>query len=57
LIALGFVGWLLLRRRRKAGAGPENQATDRLRSWIEAACPGCLAATAIERSLEKAPSE
>lgn len=38
VVALGAVGWWLLRRRGLAA-----------RSWTEAACPACLAVTAIRR--------
>ncbi|MBI2773756.1 MAG: VTT domain-containing protein [Chloroflexi bacterium] len=43
LAAVGAVGWLVLRRRaRLAGGGA-------LRSWTDAACPACLAITALRR--------
>jgi membrane protein DedA with SNARE-associated domain len=54
LAALGLVAWLLLHRRRKAVAAPEDAVIARLHTWTEAACPGCLAATAIQRRTEVA---
>ncbi|MEA2641057.1 MAG: hypothetical protein QOF51_2451 [Chloroflexota bacterium] len=45
LALLGLGGWLLLRRRRGAATVVECVHT-----WTEAACPACLAATAIQRS-------
>ncbi|MBI3359913.1 MAG: DedA family protein, partial [Chloroflexi bacterium] len=48
LAGLGLIGWLILKRRRKASAGPESAALDRLHSWTEAACPACLAITAYQ---------
>ena len=44
LAVLGLLGWLMLKRRRGAA---EGDTLDRLHSWTEAACPGCLAITAI----------
>lgn len=49
LAALGLIGWLALRRRRKDGAEREGQAVDPLRSWTEAACPACLAISTAQR--------
>lgn len=40
LVALGAVGWYLLRHRAPAGAAG---------SWSEAACPACLAISAVRR--------
>jgi membrane protein DedA with SNARE-associated domain len=40
LAAVGGVGWYLLRRRTRGAAA---------RSWSEAACPACLAITAVRR--------
>jgi membrane protein DedA with SNARE-associated domain len=40
LAAIGGVGWYLLRRRARSGAG---------RAWTEAACPACLAINALQR--------
>jgi membrane protein DedA with SNARE-associated domain len=51
LAALGLIGWLLLRGRRKVGAGVERGAMARLHAWTEAACPACLAITALEQRL------
>ncbi|MBI2911421.1 MAG: hypothetical protein HYY05_04705 [Chloroflexi bacterium] len=48
LALLGLALWLVLRGRRRAGA-PEEAALDRLHAWTEAACPACLAATALQR--------
>ena len=56
LIVLGLIAWLLLRRRAKAAAAPEDSVVDRLHSWTEAACPGCVAATAIQRKMEPVES-
>ena len=49
LALLGLVVWLALRGRRRAGSRPEEAALDRLHAWTEAACPACLAATALQR--------
>ncbi len=51
LALLGLVGWLILRRRRKASAGaaPADDTAERLRAWSEAACPACLAVAAARR--------
>jgi len=49
LAAAGLIAWLLLGRAR-GGRAPERDALDRLHAWSEAACPGCLAITAIERA-------
>jgi membrane-associated protein len=38
LVAIGAIGWYVLRRRGMAA-----------RSWTEAACPACLAVTALRR--------
>lgn len=49
LAGLGLVGWLILRvrnRRRAAGAEPALAA---VHDWTEAACPACLAITAMQR--------
>jgi membrane protein DedA with SNARE-associated domain len=47
LAVLGLIAWLALRARgRKA---PEQSTLDRVHSWTEAACPACLAITAIQQ--------
>ncbi len=56
LAALGLVVWLLLRGRRPHPA-PESGVLDRLHSWTEAACPACLAATALQRGLTRTNRE
>lgn len=45
LAVVGLLGWLALRRRM--GAGAQSGTLDTLHSWTEAACPGCLALTAL----------
>jgi len=45
LALLGLLGWLVLKRR--GGSAAEGDTLDRLHSWTEAACPGCLVLTAI----------
>ncbi|MEK7328168.1 MAG: DedA family protein [Chloroflexota bacterium] len=53
LAGLGLVGWFALRllKRRKPGATPEPETStlDQLHSWTEAACPACLAITAVQQ--------
>ena len=49
LAAAGLIVWLLLGRARGAGA-VEGGVLDRLHAWTEAACPACLAVTAVERA-------
>jgi membrane protein DedA with SNARE-associated domain len=49
LAAVGLVAWLIIGRARRAGA-PEADVIDRLHTWTEAACPACLAITAIEKA-------
>lgn len=52
LAVVGLMVWLALRvRGRRAGtqAEPEHSALDRLHSWTEAACPACLAITAVQQ--------
>lgn len=57
LALLGLVVWLALRGRRRAGARPEEATLDSLHSWTEAACPACLAATALQRlSAQRGPA-
>ncbi len=43
LALVGLVAWLALRRRERIGGG------EAARSWTDAACPACLAITAIAR--------
>jgi LPXTG-motif cell wall-anchored protein len=45
LALLGLAGWFLLRRRR--GADAASDALEQLHTWTQAACPGCLALTAV----------
>jgi membrane protein DedA with SNARE-associated domain len=47
LAVLGLVGWLLLRRRRRIGEPEDPGTLDRVRTWTEAACPACIAMTAL----------
>jgi LPXTG-motif cell wall-anchored protein len=47
LALVGLAGWLFFRRRRAAGGTPAGDTLERLHTWTEAACPGCLALTAI----------
>ena len=42
LAILGLVGWLVLRRRRRAATPEPSAATDPVNAWTEAACPACL---------------
>ena len=56
LILLGLVAWLVMRPRHKATVAPEGAVVDRLRSWAEGACLGCLAASAIQRNIERSES-
>lgn len=54
LAAIGLGGWALLRQR---AAGLQEGATE-VRSWTEAACPACLAATAVQLARPReAPAE
>jgi len=55
LSLLGLVGWLLLRWRRKNRAAAEASMLDTLHSWTEAACPACLAITAIQQIRKEEP--
>jgi membrane protein DedA with SNARE-associated domain len=50
LAALGLVVWLALRMRgrKPSAAAPEQSTLDRLHSWTEAACPACLAISAVQ---------
>ena len=45
LAVLGAVGWMLLRRRRRADPEPPAAYAD----WADAACPACLAVAAVSR--------
>jgi membrane protein DedA with SNARE-associated domain len=55
LAGLGLIIWLFLRgRKHKAEAVPEENVLDRIHSWTEAACPACLAITAVQQ-LRSAP--
>ena len=47
LAVLGLLGWLILRRGRKGQAEAEGGTLARIHTWTEAACPGCLAMTAL----------
>jgi membrane protein DedA with SNARE-associated domain len=46
LAMLGLLAWLILKRRGSRDAAAGN-TLDRLHTWTEAACPGCLAMTAL----------
>ncbi len=58
LAALGLGGWLVLRGRRTAstaassGSDESSDAGDAARNWTEAACPACLAFSALSRRSE-----
>jgi membrane protein DedA with SNARE-associated domain len=45
LAAAGLLGWFLLRRRRYGDE--RGSRLEQLHTWTEAACPGCLALTAL----------
>lgn len=55
LAVVGLLGWFLLRRRRGRADGVEADTLDRLHTWTEAACPGCLALTAIGLRVSDSP--
>ncbi|MBI4219033.1 MAG: hypothetical protein HY682_02740, partial [Chloroflexi bacterium] len=44
---VGLFGWILVRRLRTRSRDGKQLEAASLRSWSEAACPGCLAATAL----------
>jgi membrane-associated protein len=45
---LGLLGWLALHGQRKVGAPPASAASASVKEWTEAACPACLAVTALQ---------
>lgn len=47
LAGLGLVGWLALRRRRRAATAEGEGVAARLHAWTEAACPACLAVSVV----------
>jgi membrane protein DedA with SNARE-associated domain len=49
LSLLGLVVWFIMRRRKAANAA-EASVVDTLHSWTHAACPACLAITAIQQA-------
>lgn len=49
LAGLGLIGWLALRVLGRRKTEPEHSTLDHLHSWTEAACPACLAITAIQQ--------
>ncbi len=55
LAVLGLLGWLALKRRN--GAATKADTLERLHAWTEAACPGCLALTALGVRGRGAPAQ
>jgi len=48
LAIIGLVGWLVLRRRRRAATLVTSPESDPVHAWTEAACPPCLTATTVQ---------
>lgn len=49
LAAAGALGWLVVRRRQRPGAGGEAVAAGAAGAWCEACCPVCLTLGAVGR--------
>lgn len=57
LAVVGLVGWLVIKwRGRRAGASTDEDAAQPVFDWVDACCPACLAAAAIERRVSTANS-
>lgn len=47
VIALGMVGWVVVRRRRAKGAADRSEIPGTFASWADASCPACIAITLV----------
>lgn len=48
-LIVGLAGWLLLRRRNRAGQVATDATAESLGDWVDACCPVCLAIGATQR--------